>query len=168
MFQEQQRLPNQKQLDQPMRTHSGTLTQNGRFFEAAQKAKQALPEKVKIYEKLYKGIWAYNGAFDLVDSWQEQSGPRKVFKFMLEAIEEESTTKTSGSKPDSRRRVVPSGVKLEVWKRDKGRCVKCGAVDELHFDHILPFSKGGTSNKAENIQILCARHNLEKRDKIGA
>ena len=64
--------------------------------------------------------------------------------------------------------MVPSGVKLEVWKRDKGRCVKCGAVDELHFDHILPFSKGGTSNKAENIQILCARHNLEKRDKIGA
>jgi len=53
-------------------------------------------------------------------------------------------------------------------RRDKGRCVKCGVEDELYFDHILPFSKGGTSNTAENIQILCARHNLEKRDKIGA
>lgn len=38
--------------------------------------------------------------------------------------------------------------------------------DNLHFDHILPFSKGGTSLKSENIQLLCARHNLQKSDKI--
>ena len=105
-------------------------------------------------------IWLIHGKRKLV--------PRTVFKFKLEAIEEESTVVLNGPKPDSRRRVVPSSVKLEVWKRDKGRCVKCGAEDELHFDHILPFSKGGTSNTVENIQILCARHNLEKRDKIGA
>jgi 5-methylcytosine-specific restriction endonuclease McrA len=42
----------------------------------------------------------------------------------------------------------------------------CGASDELHFDHIIPFSKGGTSLKADNVQLLCARYNLEKRDKI--
>ena len=35
--------------------------------------------------------------------------------------------------------------KLEVWKRAGGRCVKCGQTDELHFDHILPYAKGGTS-----------------------
>jgi 5-methylcytosine-specific restriction endonuclease McrA len=57
-------------------------------------------------------------------------------------------------------------VKLEVWKRDGGKCVTCGAKDELHFDHIIPFSKGGTSLKADNVQLLCARHNLEKSDKI--
>jgi 5-methylcytosine-specific restriction endonuclease McrA len=57
-------------------------------------------------------------------------------------------------------------VKLEVWKRDKGKCIQCGSTDNLHFDHILPFSKGGTSLTAENIQLLCARHNLQKRDKI--
>ncbi|MAV82857.1 MAG: restriction endonuclease, partial [Pelagibacteraceae bacterium] len=27
-------------------------------------------------------------------------------------------------------------------------------------------SKGGTSESAENIQLLCARHNLQKSDKI--
>jgi hypothetical protein len=36
-------------------------------------------------------------------------------------------------------------VKLAVWKRDKGSCVLCGSTKNLHFDHILPFSKGGTS-----------------------
>ncbi len=34
---------------------------------------------------------------------------------------------------------------LEVWKRDKGRCVMCGSDNNLHYDHDLPFSKGGSS-----------------------
>ncbi len=42
----------------------------------------------------------------------------------------------------------------------------CGATDELHFDHVLPYSKGGTSVAAENVQLLCAWHNLEKGAKI--
>jgi 5-methylcytosine-specific restriction endonuclease McrA len=57
-------------------------------------------------------------------------------------------------------------VKQEVWKRDQGRCVECGATDELHFDHVVPFSKGGTSLTAENVQLLCARHNLMKSANI--
>ncbi|MFH1702449.1 MAG: HNH endonuclease [Nitrospirota bacterium] len=53
-----------------------------------------------------------------------------------------------------------------IWQRDKGKCKKCGSKDNLHFDHILPYSKGGSSLLAKNVQLLCARHNLEKRDKI--
>jgi 5-methylcytosine-specific restriction endonuclease McrA len=41
-----------------------------------------------------------------------------------------------------------------------------GATDELHFDHVVPLSKGGTSMVEGNIQLLCARHNLEKSAKI--
>ncbi len=41
-----------------------------------------------------------------------------------------------------------------------------GATDELHFDHDLPYSKGGTSITADNVKILCARHNLQESDKI--
>ena len=64
------------------------------------------------------------------------------------------------------RRIIPTAVKLEVWKRDGGKCVKCGSADELHFDHVIPYSRGGTSLKADNIQLLCARHNLQKHDNI--
>ena len=63
-------------------------------------------------------------------------------------------------------RVIPAAVKIEVWKRDKGACIKCGAKENLHFDHVIPYSQGGSSKDAKDIQILCYRHNLEKRDKI--
>jgi 5-methylcytosine-specific restriction endonuclease McrA len=62
--------------------------------------------------------------------------------------------------------MIPSHIKREVWKRDKGCCVLGGSKDNLHFDHIIPYSKGGSSLLEENIQLLCARHNLRKRDKI--
>ena len=62
--------------------------------------------------------------------------------------------------------MIPSEVKLAVWKRDRRQCVACGSGDNLHFDHILPFSRGGSSIVAENVQLLCARHNLAKSDRI--
>jgi len=48
-----------KMLDQPMTNPSGTLTQNGRFYRAAMEYKDgsASPELVKVYEKIYSGIW---------------------------------------------------------------------------------------------------------------
>jgi 5-methylcytosine-specific restriction endonuclease McrA len=84
----------------------------------------------------------------------------------IEEIEDESLAEDVVGRLVERSRIIPTSVKLEVWMRDGGRCVTCGATDELHFDHIVPFSKGGTSLKAENIQLLCARHNLEKSAKI--
>jgi 5-methylcytosine-specific restriction endonuclease McrA len=63
-------------------------------------------------------------------------------------------------------RVIPSWVKQDVFKRDKGKCVLCGSADQLHFDHDFPYSKGGTSLLPENVRLLCARHNLEKAAKI--
>jgi len=119
-----------------------------------------------VYEKLRQGVWSYNGVFHLVDSWRQQSSGREVFKFRLVAIEGDEDLSLPVRLDATRRRVIPTHVKLEVWQRDRGRCVICGATDELHFDHIVPFSKGGTSLVAENIQLLCARHNLQKRDRI--
>jgi 5-methylcytosine-specific restriction endonuclease McrA len=36
----------------------------------------------------------------------------------------------------------------------------------LSFDHIIPYSKGGSSKNPANIQILCGRHNLAKGDNV--
>jgi len=160
---------NPKNYDQPEITESGKLTQNGLFVEAVKNYKciKSEPEIVRVYEKVLPGIWSEKGFFKLMDYKFIDTGKRKVFRFILEetAIEFKNNH-ISENKLKLRTRVIPTEIKKIVWERDKGRCVLCGATDELHFDHDLPFSKGGTSITAENVKILCARHNLSKSDKI--
>jgi len=160
---------NPKTVDQPAITPSGSKTQNGRFCEAAENYKQGLsdPQSVRVYEKIHQGIWSYNGLFHLVDAWCERDQGRNVFKFKLVAVAgDESSTNVPRQQRTEIRRLIPTEVKIEAWRRDNGRCVQCGATDELHFDHVLPYSKGGTSLTAANVQLLCARHNLSKGAKI--
>jgi len=162
-------VPYPKKVDQPNRNPGGSLTQNGLFAVAAQKYKEgkAQPEIVRVFEKIKSGIWVNNGLFKLVDRWTEQSGGRNVFKFKLQVAANYDGDRPGvvpSAVPDDR--LIPSRVKLEVWKRDRGRCIECGATSGLHFDHIIPYSKGGSSKDPANIQILCGRHNLAKHDKI--
>jgi hypothetical protein len=160
--------PNPKILDQPEWYPSGSLTQNGKFHEAAQlyKTGDRDPGRVRVYEKIRPGIWSYNGVFHLIESWHERDEFRKVFKFKLVAVEGDEDFAIPPQRNIQRRRVIPSSVKLTVWKRDGGKRTMCGATDDLHFDHDLPWSKGGTSITEETVQLLCARHNLEKHDHI--
>jgi len=64
-----------------------------------------------------------------------------------------------------RSRRISESVRHEVWRRDQGRCCQCGSQENLEFDHIIPFSKGG-SNTARNLQLLCEVCNAKKRDRI--
>jgi len=160
-------IANPKTVDQVDFNRGGSLTQNGLFYKSAMRYKRgdSEPEVVTVYEKIRPGIWVYNGLFRLTDAWKEMNNNRHVFKFKLELIDDKNFVSDKGREIDHNR-LIPSSVKLEVWKRDKGKCVLCGSKDNLHFDHIIPYSKGGSSLVTENIQILCARHNLDKRDKI--
>ncbi len=60
-----------------------------------------------------------------------------------------------------RRDPIPDKVKMFVWQRDQGRCVRCGSNESLEFDHIIPVVMGG-ANTARNLQLLCERCNREK------
>lgn len=55
-------------------------------------------------------------------------------------------------------------LKVQVLMRDGNKCRLCGIVltgDNIHFDHVKPWSKGGETT-LENLQILCDVHNLAK------
>jgi hypothetical protein len=65
-----------------------------------------------------------------------------------------------------RSRTITQAVKDRVWNRDGGKCVQCGSNENLEFDHIIPFSKGG-ANTYRNIQLLCEPCNRSKSAKIG-
>ena len=73
-------------------------------------------------------------------------------------VEETNTTE--------RTRRISQQVMNNVWNRDNGKCVTCGSNQNLEFDHIIPFSKGG-SNTYRNIQLLCESCNRQKSNKIG-
>ncbi len=153
-----------KAVDQPMRHAGGSLTENGKFFEAAMAHKNEgePPETVQVYEKIHQGVWSDRGRYELVDAQITNDGTRDVFRFFLRPV-----ANAGSAEPILRHtRVIPTSVKVAVWKRDQGKCVVCGSTKNLHFDHDIPYSKGGSSITDENVRLLCAKHNLEKSDKI--
>jgi len=81
------------------------------------------------------------------------------------AEEDSVFCKYCGTKLRGRTRTIPKNVKKKVWQRDGGQCVECGSKEDLQFDHVIPFSKGG-ANTAENLQVLCVKCNKKKFDKI--
>ena len=161
-------IPDPKYVDQPEFTPNGRLTQNGMFIQAVRSYKKSGKfEVVRIYEKIFSGVWSDRGFFKLIDYKTVSDGKRNVFRFILQAIEIEVPDANYGIRSVPKRsRIIPTEIKKIVWERDKGKCVICGAKDELHFDHDIPYSKGGTSITAENVKILCARHNIQKSDNI--
>jgi hypothetical protein len=160
---------NPKAEDQPDKLPSGKLTQNGLFAQAVAKFKSGSspPEPVKVYEKILPGVWSLKGYFDLIDYKIVHDGSRQVFRYILRLSDQADIGSSENQTiSQAHTRLIPSEVKKEVWKRDGGRCVMCGETKNLHFDHDLPFSKGGTSISAKNVRLLRMNHNLQKSAKI--
>ena len=108
-----------KAVDQPMHHRGGSLTENGKFYQAATGHKNdgRPPEIVQVYEKISQGGWSDRGRYELVDAVITTDGTRDVFRFFLRPIAE-----TGSAEPILRHtRVIPTAVKVAVWKRDQGQ-----------------------------------------------
>lgn len=65
-------------------------------------------------------------------------------------------------------RHIPRPIQFRVLKRENQVCRSCGmpvADNDTHFDHIIPWSKGGPTEE-NNIQLLCGNCNRKKSDKF--
>lgn len=60
---------------------------------------------------------------------------------------------------------ISHDTRLFVWKRDGGACRHCGATTNLQFDHIIPRSRGGSS-EAANVELLCGDCNNKKKARL--
>ena len=58
-------------------------------------------------------------------------------------------------------RYISATTKKIVYSRDGGICQCCGSSVRLEYDHVTPFSCGGSSD-ASNIQLLCMPCNRSK------
>ena len=56
---------------------------------------------------------------------------------------------------------VPDSVRIAVFVRDGGRCRRCRSATNLELDHLVPVSKGGSSEES-NLQTLCRKCNRRK------
>lgn len=161
--------PNPKNIDQPLRSARGTLTENGKFADWTDRYQRGErpPTSFHVYEKMQDGIWTFRGVYELVAYRTERDGYRNVFKFEMQPTDRESEASDPETlHRDAQTRQIPTMVKQAVYKRDRGACVLCGSKDLLHYDHDLPYSKGGSSATVANVRLLCARHNLAKSDRI--
>ncbi len=67
--------------------------------------------------------------------------------------------------PGCRSRYIPTDVRREVWRRDRGCCSyvdqhsgrRCGSRYRLEIDHIVPFALGGAT-ELFNLRLQCGAH----------
>lgn len=51
--------------------------------------------------------------------------------------------------------------RINIYERDGNKCIKCGSMENLTIDHIIPLSEGGTHYHT-NLQTLCWDCNQKK------
>ena len=65
-------------------------------------------------------------------------------------------------------RTIPRKVQFRVLKRDNQICSICGNSvkdEDIEFDHIIPWSKGGSSDEY-NVKLLCIKCNRKKGNRF--
>jgi hypothetical protein len=135
-------------IDQPLLLADGTIVYFRDQLYLAERRPKNAAEREEIVLRVKKAVY---------DGEAELASLRSAVANMEAAIEFE--------KLGPKRNAIPEDVKLLVWARDGGSCVRCGSKQNLHFDHLIPVAKGGGNSEA-NIQILCEGCNLKKGDKI--
>jgi len=90
---------------------------------------------------------------------------KQLHRQALEELIEEGLIFNKRKTGEKNREPIPKEIMNQVWNRDGGKCVKCGSQENLEFDHIIPFSKGG-ANTYRNLQLLCQKCNRQKSDNI--
>ena len=119
-------------------------------------------------------FWAYRGNVVRLDTKEPQDARNKDREALLikhhvlkkdkqyERVRREVEALENIEKlQGATREPIPDSVRLFVWQRDKGQCVKCSSRERLEFDHIIPVVQGGSSTE-RNVQLLCEACNRSK------
>lgn len=87
---------------------------------------------------------------------EDVTNKKGVFEYLLDGKEKHLSIRDF--KPSEKR---------SAYEQQKGICPLCGEhfeFEEMHADHIKPWSKGGKT-VADNCQMLCTQCNIKKSNK---
>ena len=129
------------------------------------------PKEPKEVPDLFDNRWVFRYRLIAVEDGDTLDRDELLLRIKHAVLREENALKRIAREvealenleklPSARRDRIPETVRLFVWQRDEGKCVKCGSAETLEFDHIIPFADGG-SNTERNIQLLCESCNRQK------
>lgn len=116
-------------------------------------------------------IWLFqNCLYQVTGTYTDE----QVKLLILDAVDKERRTferlraefdSEASKEVKQKRGRIPEEVRVAVWRRDQGRCARCGSRENLEYDHIVPLSKGG-SNTVRNIELLCEKCNREEGNRV--
>ena len=123
--------------------------------------------KIKVSKIKDDHFYIYRGMlFEVSGPYNGEEGNLLVRNYFAKKRAKIESLQNEGEPQLNRQRtVIPESVRHEVWRRDQGCCVECGSKERLEYDHLIPFSKGG-SNTARNLRLLCETCNRRKSASI--
>ena len=130
------------------------------------KRQQWEPVKLATEARSRRTWWLFRDEF----YWEDEGyGERDVKALILERLAQKdrrlqravALMDQTEALDSPARTSIPDEVKVFVWNRDRGRCVKCDSNQRLEFDHVIPLALGG-ANTARNLQLLCETCNRSK------
>lgn len=131
-----------------------TLT---RLMGSQYESEQELDDDIHALYANNPDDWAY------VQQFQADEVNCRVFGHACPVFFSQSPgTETRDFRRDTR--YIPRTVMFKVVRRDQHICQICRTHvhdDEIEFDHIIPFSRGGPTT-AENLRLLCRKCNQSK------
>jgi hypothetical protein len=159
-----------------------SLHSEGKFHPTV---KKSTPEIEIVLEKMFEIRFAADEELMEPIRWMKSHLSHKyakgasyleIFKYAIKYLKEredlalQEKARKSSARTDTR--YIPRNVKQRVWKRDKGRCTffgnngkRCNSDYLLQFDHYpVPYAKGGPST-ANNLRLLCTKHNKHTAEK---
>jgi hypothetical protein len=145
--------------------------QSQQAWHAAQAAallrrQQETPVALLIDDETRRTWWIFRDEFYWEDEGYDE---REVKALLLERLAQKdrrlqravALMEQTEALESPARTAIADEVKVFVWNRDGGRCVRCGSNQRLEFDHVIPVVLGG-ANTARNLQLLCETCNRSK------
>lgn len=137
------------------------IANEGRLLMFIDIRKEALEEWDRMAERRKREEAEAWEKRQMAERIKERHRKRELEKLVRQELIERGEIMVEAKRPP-----IPKDIADAVYQRDGGKCVYCGASENLQFDHIIPFSKGGATT-IENLQLLCQKCNLEKSNHIG-